>query len=451
MANKEMNRRDFLLTSGMIGVGLAAGSSFLSSCSKKTVYTPLREAGTYYIPYLEDKAIPGREIKVGVIGCGGRGSGAALNVIDAADNVKITALADVFADRIESLRKKLKEKTGQEVADENCFVGFESYKQLLDTDVDYVIFTAPPVFRPDHFKYAVEKGKHCFLEKPIAVDSKGYRSIMASAKQAAARNLVVICGTQRHHQRPYVEAFEKISQGMIGEITGGNVYWNQSMLWYKNRDKKWSDMEWMIRDWVNWTWLSGDHICEQHVHNIDVFLWMSGYKVKSATAFGSRQRRVTGDQYDNFSTDYVCENGVHFHSMCRQINGCTNRVGEEIFGTLGSWNSFDHEIKDREGNVIWKFDKELEDATYKQKSPYVLEHSDAITKIRQGVGLDEAQACAISSLVGVMGRESAYTGKTVTWDEISQSDLDLMPEKLEIGPMDMSKYTVKVPGSEQKK
>ena len=450
MANKEMNRRDFLLTTGMIGVGLAGGAALLSSCGKKNVYTPLREAGTYYIPQLQDKAISGKEIKVGVIGCGGRGSGAVKNVFEAADNVRITALADVFEDRLNNLRKRIKDQYSQEVPEESCFVGFDSYKKLLDTDVDYVIFTAPPAFRPEHFRYAVSKGKHCFLEKPIAVDSKGYRTVMAAAKQASARNLVVVCGTQRHHSRQYVAAFDKISQGMIGEITGGNVYWNQSMLWYKKREQKWSDMEWMIRDWVNWSWLSGDHICEQHVHNIDVFLWISGLKVKSATSVGSRQRRVTGDQYDNFSTDYVCENGVHFHSMCRQINGCSNSVGEEIFGTKGSWNSFNHEIKDLQGNVVWKYDKEQEEAVYAQFNPYVLEHVDAITQIRQGGTLNEAEACAVSSLVGVMGRESAYSGKTVTWDEISQADMDLLPEKLEIGPMDMSKYTVKVPGTVQK-
>ena len=449
MANKEMNRRDFLQATGMLGVGLVGTSALLSSCGKKNVNTPLREAGTYYIPELPDRSAPGKEIKVGVIGCGGRGSGAVDNVFEASDNIKITSLADVFADRLNGLRDKIKNKYNQEVPEANCFVGFDSYKQLLDTDVDYVIFTAPPVFRPDHFKYAVEKNKHCFLEKPIAVDPKGYRTIMAAAKQANAKNLVVVCGTQRHHEREYVEAFDKISQGMIGEITGGNVYWNQSMLWYKNREKGWSDMEWMIRDWVNWTWLSGDHICEQHVHNIDVFLWMSGYKVKSATAFGSRQRRITGDQYDNFSTDYVCENGVHFHSMCRQLDGCSNAVGEEIFGTKGSWNSFNHEIKDLQGNVIWKYDKEADEKKFALHDPYTLEHVDGINHIRRGEGHDEATGCAISCLAGIMGREAAYTGKTITWDEMSQSELSLVPENPQMGPMDMSKYKVPVPGEAQ--
>ena len=449
MANKEMNRRDFLQATGLLGVGLVGSSALLSSCGKKNVNTPLREAGTYYIPALPDKADDGKEIKVGVIGCGGRGSGAVKNVMEAANGIKIVALGDTFADRLEGLRKKISDDYGQEVPQENCFVGFDAYKKVIDAGVDYVICTAPPVFRPDHFKYATEKGVHSFLEKPIAVDAKGYRSIMATAKQAQAKNLVVICGTQRHHQRPYVQAFEKISQGMIGEITGGNVYWNQSMLWYKNREKNWSDMEWMIRDWVNWKWLSGDHIVEQHVHNIDVFLWMSGLKVKQATGFGSRQRRITGDQYDNFSVDFECENGVHFHSMCRQIDGCSSMIGEVIFGTKGYWKGWEEKIYDYEGNVLWEFDWDGERAKHPQFDPYTLEHVDAINHIRKGEGLDEATACAMSTLAGIMGRESAYTGKTVTWDEMSQSEQNLVPENPQMGPMDMSKYKVPVPGEAQ--
>lgn len=447
MKEKQMNRRDFIQASTVLGVtGLIGGSALISSCGNKSTDTPLRQPGEYYIPELPDKADDGKEIRVGVIGCGGRGSGAVKNLFDAADGVKIVALADVFPDRLNSLREKIKKDYNQEVPEDKCFIGFDSYKHLLDSGVDYVIQTAPPVFRPNHFKYATEKGVHSFLEKPIAVDPKGYRTAMAAAKQAKIKNLVVVCGTQRHHERPYVQAFQKISEGAIGNITGGNVYWNQSMLWYKNRQKGWSDMEWMIRDWVNWKWLSGDHIVEQHVHNIDVFLWMSGLKVAKATGFGSRHRRVTGDQYDMFSVDYEMENGVHLHSMCRQIDGCSNAVGEIIYGTKGSWNSFSHEIKDLEGNVIWKYDKEEQESIFKQHNPYVLEHVDAINHIRQGKGLDEATDCAVSCLVGVMGRESAYSGDTVTWDQISQSALDYMPSKLELGPMDMTQHTLKTPG-----
>ena len=446
MEKNKMNRRDFLQRSTILGVGSIVGVSALASACKGPKYVPLRKPEDYYIPELPDKAISGKEIKVGVIGCGGRGSGAIQNLFDAADGIKLTALGDVFPDRLEGLRKMAAEKLGQEVPDENCFIGFDAYQKVIDSGVDMIIDTTPPVFRPDHFKYAVQKGVHSFLEKPVAVDAKGYRTVMAAAKQAQAKGLCVVCGTQRHHQRPYVEAFRKIQEGYIGEITGGNVYWNQGMLWYRNREKGWSDMEWMIRDWVNWKWLSGDHIVEQHVHNIDVFLWISGYKVAKATGFGARHRRITGDQYDQFSIDFEMENGVHLHSMCRQIDGCSNAVGEIIYGTKGSWNSFDHEIKDLDGNVVWKFDNEKAETEFRQHNPYVLEHVDLVNHIRKGEPIDEATACAMSTLAGVMGRTAAYTGDTVTWDAMSQSELDYLPEKLELGPMDMSDYTVQVPG-----
>lgn len=446
MEKNKMNRRDFLQRSTILGVGGIVGVSALASACKGPKYVPLRKPEDYYIPELPDKAVSGREIKVGVIGCGGRGSGAIRNLFDAADGIRLTALGDVFPDRLEGLRKMAAEKLGQEVPDENCFIGFDAYQKVIDSGVDMIIDTTPPVFRPDHFKYAVQKGVHSFLEKPVAVDAKGYRTVMAAAKQAQAKGLCVVCGTQRHHQRPYVEAFRKIQEGYIGEITGGNVYWNQGMLWYRNREKGWSDMEWMIRDWVNWKWLSGDHIVEQHVHNIDVFLWMSGYKVAKATGFGARHRRITGDQYDQFSIDFEMENGVHLHSMCRQIDGCSNAVGEIIYGTKGSWNSFDHEIKDLDGNVVWKFDNEKAETEFRQHNPYVLEHVDLVNHIRKGEPIDEATACAMSTLAGVMGRTAAYTGDTVTWDAMSQSELDYLPEKLELGPMDMSDYTVQVPG-----
>ena len=446
MEKNKMNRRDFLQRSTILGVGGIVGVSALASACKGPKYVPLRKPEEYYIPELPDKAAPGREIKVGVIGCGGRGSGAIQNLFDAADGIRLTALGDVFPDRLEGLRKMAAEKLGQEIPYENCFIGFDAYQKVIDSGVDMIIDTTPPVFRPDHFKYAVQKGVHSFLEKPVAVDAKGYRTVMAAAKQAQAKGLCVVCGTQRHHQRPYVEAFRKIQEGYIGEITGGNVYWNQGMLWYRNREKGWSDMEWMIRDWVNWKWLSGDHIVEQHVHNIDVFLWMSGYKVAKATGFGARHRRITGDQYDQFSIDFEMENGVHLHSMCRQIDGCSNAVGEIIYGTKGSWNSFDHEIKDLDGNVVWKFDNEKAETEFRQHNPYVLEHVDLVNHIRKGEPIDEATACAMSTLAGVMGRTAAYTGDTVTWDAMSQSELDYLPEKLELGPMDMSDYTVQVPG-----
>lgn len=449
MSNNKLSRREFLSFSAAAGVAGALGlPTILSSCcgkEGKNAYVPLKAQGEYYIPELPDKAADGKELKAGVIGCGGRGSGAAENYLNAANGITITAIGDVFPDRVQGLKGMLNEKYKIEIPEENCFVGFDAYQKVIDSGVDMVIIATPPFFRPEHFRYAVEKGVHCFLEKPICVDAEGYRTVMAAAKQAKAKNLCVITGTQRHHQRPYVESFKKVQEGLIGEITGGNVYWNQNMLWYRNRESGWSDMEWMIRDWVNWTWLSGDHIVEQHVHNIDVFAWFSGYKPVRATGFGSRQRRVTGDQFDNFSVDFEFENGVHMHSMCRQINGCDNNVSEFIQGSKGSWNSGDFAIRDLQGNVVWQYDNSTEEGH--QNDPYTLEHVNWIASIRNNTPIVQAEDTALSNMMAIMGRESAYTGKSMTWEEMTGSPLNLAPAKLELGPMDMAKYKVPVPGS----
>jgi len=442
MSDSKIGRRDFLAYSSILG---AAGLVGLSSCSNNKL-TPLRTPDQYYVPELPDKAIDGVELKVGLVGCGGRGRGALINLLDAADHIKVVALGDTFADPIAKMQEKLQNEKGITVSQEKCFVGFDAYQKVIDSGVDMVILATPPCFRPDHFAYATSKGVHSFLEKPIAIDPKGYRTVMAAAKQAESKGLCVVTGTQRHHQRSYVESFKKIQEGYIGEITGGNVYWNQGMLWFREQLPQWSDMEWMIRDWVNWEWLSGDHIVEQHVHNIDVFLWMSGLKPVKATGFGARHRRRTGDQFDQFSVDFYFENGIHLHSMCAQIDGFDTNIREIVQGTKGSWDSKDFTIKDLKGNVIWKYDGEAEEAQYAQTNPYVLEHVDWVNHIRKGETHVEAEETAVSCMAGIMGRESAYTGKRVLWDEITASDMSLMPEKLELGRMDMSKYKVPVPG-----
>ncbi len=449
-----VTRRNFLKTSavaGAVGVIGTGSAGILTSCSgsaKKGANVPLRESGSYYIPELSDLATDGQELRAGVVGCGGRGSGAAMDFLNAANGVTITALGDVFQDRVDGLANKLKDEKGIDIPAEKCFVGLDAYKQVIDSDIDVLIDCTPPFFRPEHFRYAVEKGKHCFLEKPICVDAVGYRTIMAAARQAEAKNLRVVTGTQRHHQRSYVESFRQIMNGAIGEITGGVVYWNQSMLWYKERKPQWNDFECMVRDWVNWKWLSGDHIVEQHVHNIDVFTWFSGLKPVSAVGFGSRQRRVTGDQYDNFSIDFTMENGIHLHSMCRQIDGCVNNVSEFVQGTKGYWTSQGGcRIVDNSGNEIWKFDYEAEKANFQQTNPYTLEHVNLINCIRGNKPIEQASETALSNMAAIMGRESAYTGQETTWDGMTASTLDYTPADLNIGKMDMSGFTVPVPGS----
>lgn len=446
-----ISRRQFLSYSALIGVAGALGSSsLLSSCTGGNKGPKaLKAPGEYYVPTLTDQAIDGKPLKAGVVGCGGRGSGAAENFLKAAPNVTITAIGDVLPDRLASLRKTLAEKYNINLPDEMCFVGFDAYQKVMDSGVDAVILAAPPVFRPLHFKYATDKGIHSFLEKPMCVDSDGYRSIVATSKQALSKGLCVITGTQRHHHRAYVASYAKIQEGLIGQITGGCVYWNQNMLWYRNRQPGWSDMEWMIRDWVNWKWLSGDHIVEQHVHNIDVFTWFSGLKPVRASGFGSRHRRITGDQYDNFSVDFEFEGGIHMHSMCRQIDGTSFNVSEFIQGTNGSWSSRNDEfvIKDLAGNEIWRYDKETAESAFTRNDAYDLEHVNWITHIRNNQPISQAEETAVANIAAIMGRESAYTGKDKTFDEISAASQNYMLPNVEMGPVDMSGFTVPVPGT----
>ncbi|MFY9598183.1 MAG: Gfo/Idh/MocA family oxidoreductase [Dysgonamonadaceae bacterium] len=460
MKKNNLTRRTFLKSSAMAGalgvMGTTSSAGLFTSCSgggkNKNGNVPLKEPGSYYIPELPDKAVDGKELKAGVIGCGGRGSGAAFNFLNAANGVTIVALGDVFQEKVDSLAEKLKNEKNIDIPSDKRFVGLDAYKQVIDSGVDVIIDATPPFFRPEHFKYAVEKGKHCFLEKPICVDPVGYRTIIAAAKQAQAKNLCVVTGTQRHHQRSYVESYKKIMEGAIGEITGGVVYWNQGMLWYRERQPEWSDFEYMIRDWVNWKWLSGDHIVEQHVHNIDVFTWFTGLKPISAVGFGSRHRRITGDQYDNFSVDFTMENGIHFHSMCRQIDGCANNVSEFIQGTKGSWTTQGETvIKDLAGNVIWKYDHEAEKTNFSQTDPYTLEHVNLINCIRGNKLIEQASETAIANMAAIMGRESAYTGLETKWDAMTASTLDYTPKDLNMGKMDMSAFTVPIPGKPQEK
>jgi predicted dehydrogenase len=444
MNSKKLNRRQFLSTAAIAGAGtmVAGGATLASSCKEKAAATPEYKTVAYLkslrIPDLSgDVAVDGSEIKVGLVGCGGQGTGDLIKTTKAANGVRIVALGDVFPDKIQYTREQVKEKTGQDVPEENCFVGFDAYLKVIEK-VDLVLLVTPPVFRPLHFEAAVAAGKHVFMEKPICVDVVGAQKLYATAKIADTKKLCVGTGTQRRHERYYIEVLKRIADGMIGEITGGEVYWNQNQLWFKNRDKNWSDVEWMIRDWVNWTWLSGDHIVEQHVHNIDVFNWFSGLTPKSAIGFGARHRRVTGDQYDMFSVDFEYTNGVHLHSMCRQINGCDGPVKEVIHGTKGSWTP--GEIKDLDGNVLWKYDWDKERATYKQTDPYVLEFVDLINAIRTGKPYNETEGTTTSSLMAVMGRESAYSGKTITWDDIKASNLNLLPDDLKLENLDPARY-----------
>lgn len=394
------------------------------------------------VPILLDRAPDGSELKAGLVGCGGRGRGAAIDFLNAGPNLKVTALADVFQDRIDQALAEVKEKTGQTVPAENCFVGFDAFQKLIDSGVDIVLLATPPHFRPEHFAAAVKAGKHVFMEKPVAVDPVGIRSIIETAGQARTQNLSVVTGTQRRHQKNYIETYFRIAEGAIGDIIAARCYWNMGQLWYRERKEGWSDMEWMIRDWVNWCWLSGDHIVEQHVHNLDVINWFAGSHPVKAVGFGSRHRRVTGDQYDNFSVDYMFENGMHLHSMCRQIDGCANNVSEFVVGTKGSTNCADTIFKP-DGNIAWKF--EVKEGEKEPNSPYLQEHIDLVTSIRTSDPINEAVVTAISTMAAIMGRISAYTGAETAWQEMMDSDFRLGPTEYVMGPSEI-KAVISVPG-----
>lgn len=444
MKNTEnQSRRRFLENTAALGAIGALGAGMLSSCKSETKPEKVE------MKPLLDKAPDGQPLKAGVIGCGGRGTGAAFNFLDAGNDLTISAVADVFQDRVDNIRTKLKEDKGVEVDDAHTFTGFDAYKKLLETDVDVVILATPPYFRPEQFQAAVEARKHVFMEKPVAVDPVGARLVMASSKQAEAAGLCVVTGTQRRHARDYNEIYSWVKGGSIGELVSANIYWNQSKLWHKDNKAGWTEMEYMIRDWVNWTWLSGDHIAEQHIHQIDVAHWFLGDVPKSATGVGSRQRRLTGDCYDNFSVDFVLDKEVHMHSMCRQINDCANNVGQLIRGTNG-YTDCNTTIWNPDGTEQYTYDYPLgEDGTPSKRAmftPMVQEHVNLVEAIRTGNQLVQAEETAKSTLAAIMGREAAYTGKTVTWDDMMSSGLKLGPAKIELGPVDME-YIVPKPGS----
>jgi len=335
------------------------------------------------------------------------------------------------------------------VPDEMCFTGFDGFQKLIDSDVDVVLLATPPHFRPDHFKAAVQAKKHVFMEKPVAVDPVGIRSVIASARAAQQMGLNVVTGTQRRHQRDYVATYEQVANGAIGRPLSAKAYWNQEHVWFRRRQAGWTDMEYMLRNWNNFSWLSGDHILDTHIHNIDVINWFLGKTPQAAVGYGGNHRRVTGNQYDFFSIDFEYGNGSFSHSMCRQIDNCANGVGEIVMGTKGYTNC-QNKIYDLDGNIIWKYeypkDKDGNPTSKVKVSPYIQEHIHLVTAIRSNIYVNEAERTALSNLTAIMGRESAYTGKRVTWDEIMSSDLKLGPESLSMGDVNIS-FETPVPGT----
>lgn len=405
-------RRHFLQTStaSVAGSALAASAAF---------------AGGYH-PKGSD------EIRVGLIGCGGRGTGAAVDACKAASGVKLVAMGDVFPDRLAKSRERLEKELGEKcsVTNDTCFIGFDAYEKVVGmADVNYVILATPPGFRPVHIEAAVAAGKHVFTEKPVGVDAAGIRRCHKAAEEAKTKRLGIAAGTQRRHQTGYLETLKRVKDGAIGQIVSARCYWNQGSLWHAKRQPGWSDMEWQLRNWLYFTWLSGDHIVEQHVHNLDVINWAMDATPVRAVGMGGRQVRVEpefGHIYDHFAIEYEYGNGMHLLSECRQIDGCENNVSEVLVGTKGICQVNRYRIT---GETNWSFDRK------KDNAPYVQEHTDLIASIRAGQPINELHNVANSTLTAIMGRMSAYTGKALTWQKALESSEQLLPAKLEMGSL----------------
>jgi predicted dehydrogenase len=397
------------------------------------------------------------EVKIGLIGCGGRGTGAVLNALGAATKViypaagyhtedvaegakierphiQVVALADLFDDRLQKCRDEL-QKLGIDIPQTRCFTGFDAYKKLVGlSEVNYVIQATSPHFRPQHLMAAIEAGKHVFIEKPAAVDAPGCRLVMAAGELARQKGLGISAGTQRRHSLLYREAIQRLHEGAIGDIVYAKCYWNGGEIWVIEKEPLWSDMEWQLRNWNYFTWLSGDHIVEQHVHNLDVMNWVLGtHPVKAVSGLGGRQVRTDekyGNIFDHFAVEFEYPGGVSMFSQCRQINGCLNKVQEFVQGTGGVSNCCDY-IGPTKGEP-WTVSKRKKDEL--RDDPYTQEHLNLIASIQAGNPINDAQAVAESTLTGIMGREAVYSGQEVTWDDVSQSSLRLGPEEYQFGP-----------------
>jgi len=350
-----------------------------------------------------------RKLKIALIGCGGRGNGALGNCMEAATHInrlelELVATADWFKQKAEATGGRYKLDASK------CFGGADAYKKLLDTDVDVVLMATPPNFRPVHFDAAIKAGKHVFMEKPVAVDPPGARKIIETGELAKKNGLAVVAGTQRRHQANYRRTQYAVERGAIGKIVGGCVWWCGGALWYKTKDPNESDADYLVRNWVSFAEMSGDHIVEQHVHNLDVANWYIGHPPDNALGFGGRARRKTGDQFDFFSVDYDYGDGVRIHSMCRQINGTDGGVREFFKGTQGQTMG---------GGGLEG--KDIKPPDFPDRNAYVQEHVDLLESILKDEPLNEARNVATSTLTAIMGRISAYTGKLVRWKDLTEN------------------------------
>ncbi len=428
----ESSRREFLKTSTVAAVGTAALANLAMS------------SRAY--------AAGDDTIRVGLIGCGGRGSGAAAQALSTQGNVKLVAMADAFRDRLDGSLKNItngvKDKSRVDVPEERKFVGFDAYQKVINSDVDLVILATPPGFRPIHFEEAVNAGKHVFMEKPVATGAAGVRQVLATVEKAREKNLKVGVGLQRHHQSKYLETIERIKDGAIGDVLALRVYWNSGGVWEPraSRDDVSTEMEYQMRNWYYYNWLCGDHIVEQHIHNLDVGNWVKGDYPVRCWGMGGREVRDDkryGDIYDHHAVEYEFADGTRMYSQCRHIRSCWNSVSEHAHGTKGTANISGGSLS--MGDEKWRY-------RGPNANPYQVEHDDLFAAIREDKPYNEGEYGAKSTMTAIMGRMATYSGKELSWDEAINSEIDIMPHEYSfqatppVVPNKNGEYPIPVPG-----
>jgi predicted dehydrogenase len=435
LINTGLSRRDF-----MKKTTLAAGGGLL--------FSSLPVTGSAF-------AAGSDTLKVALIGCGGRGTGAANQILIADPGTRIVAMHDIFRDRLDeslnTLAQIYPDNSRLDVPEERKFGGLDGYKDAI-AQSDVVILTSPPGFRPAHFEEAVNRGKHIFAEKPVATDAAGVRQFLASARVAREKSLNVVVGLQRHYQKNYIETIGRIHDGAIGKILSGQVYWNDGGVWVRERKPDMSEIEYQMRNWYYFTWISGDHILEQHIHNIDVANWVIGEYPASAQGMGGREVRTGKDHgqiFDHHFVEFTYPGGAMISSQCRHQPNTFSRVGERFQATEGTVQTDSGLIRDHHGIVLYDHDDRQD------PNPFQQEIDDLILAIRNDKRIDDTDYGAKSTLSAIMGRMATYSGQTITWDQALNSDARLVPDYVgwdmepPVKPDEDGKYPVPVPGVTQ--
>ncbi len=438
---KNSSRREFLRNGSRIAVaGAAVGSMIVPKLSIA------RSA----------HAFGSDTVKIGLVGCGGRGTGASVHAMNTTSgNVELTAMADAFEDRLQnSLKTCAKEHADKvRVPEANQFVGFDGYQDVLASDIDMVILATPPGFRPLHFEAAVNAGKHVFMEKPVAVDAPGVRRVLAAGDLAKQKGLLVQVGLQRRHERAYRETIAELQNGAIGDLICTRVYWNGAGVWTRPRNAEQTELEYQMRNWYYFNWICGDHIVEQHIHNLDVGNWLMNDYPVTANGMGGRQVRVgqdTGQIFDHHAVEFTYDNGHKMISQCRHMPDCWNSVSEHVHGSKGFADVSAGVIYDMDGNEIFKC-KEGKG----QREGHQQEHHDLFADLRNGILPNETEYGAKSTMTAIFGRLATYTGKELQWEdainsEVSLADVDAfhgMNDAAPVKPDENGNYPIPVPGT----